>query len=460
MSKDFIWGAATSSYQIEGAANEDGKGKSIWDIFAHTPGKISDKTTGDVAIDHYHRFKEDIQHMVDLGITAYRFSISWPRLFPKDAYTLNRDGLRFYNELINELLANNIQPFPTLYHWDLPQYLEEEGGWENRNTAIAFGHYAKVCAQEFGDRINQWTTLNEPWCTTYLGYFLGNHAPGKKSAKAAIAAAHHTALAHGIGVRAIKGVLADASVGLTVNMNNMHTDSDESEVKKNFDLVDSAQNRWWIDAFTTGKYPANLVQEYGVHFTQVFMPGDEALLKVDTDFLGVNYYTDGFVGKATSESKSIDTNSPYPIKCVANLELPEKYFTQRTDFQWPVTPDGLRKLLIRIKNDWPTINSIYITENGAAYNNEPDANGEINDVKRVQYIESHIESVFKAIEAGVNVEGYFAWSLFDNFEWAEGYIQRFGLIFVDFKTQKRIPKASFKTYQDIICKNRALTLSK
>ncbi len=453
MKKNFLWGAATSSYQIEGAIDQGNRGVSIWDTFANTPGKVKNGDTGAVAIDHFHRLEEDVKIMSDLGINSYRFSIAWPRLFPHSSDVLEPAGIDFYNKLINLLISYDIEPVATLYHWDLPQYLEDEGGWAVRSTALAFESYARVCAEEFGDRVHQWVTLNEPWCTAFLGYYMGIHAPGKSDTELALAAAHHTALAHGFGTRAIKKVRPDARVGITVNMNTMHTDSDSPETKEIFDLVDAQQNRWWIDALMTGKYPANLIAEYSSYtsaLSQLILPGDESILKTDPDFLGVNYYCDGFVGEARPGDVSMDKHSPYPIKRVAHMDLPSTFFDERTDFDWPITPSGLGLLLERIHRDWPQIPCIYITENGAAFNEEPDENGVINDQRRVNYLTSHINSMNHAISHGVPVHGYFAWSLFDNFEWAEGYSKRFGLVYVDFKSQLRTPKLSYRTYQEII----------
>ena len=450
MNNKFLWGAATSSYQIEGAINEGNRTPSIWDTFANTPGKVKNGDTGAVAIDHYNRLEEDVQTMVDLGINSYRFSIAWPRLFPTENGPLEQAGVDFYNKLINLLIANNIEPIATLYHWDLPQYLEDSGGWANRATVYAFEKYASACAEKFGDRVTQWITLNEPWCTAFLGYYLGIHAPGKKSAELSIAAAHHTALAHGYGTRAIKNVYPGAKVGITVNMTTLHTDSNDAETKVIYDLVDANQNRWWIDALMTGHYPANLVAEYGEKLTRVINPGDEAILKTEPDFLGVNYYCDGFVGKARATDISMDQHSPYPIERVANMELPDTYFSSRTDFDWPVTPDGFQALLERIHHDWPEIPAIYITENGAAFNDGPGDDGSIKDDRRVDYLTRHIKAMNAAIANGSPVRGYFAWSLFDNYEWAEGYSKRFGMVYVDFDTQKRIPKLSFHKYKAII----------
>jgi beta-glucosidase len=450
MTEKFLWGAATSSYQIEGAIHEGNRGVSIWDTFSQTPGKVKNSDTGAVAIDHFHRLEEDVQILSELGVNSYRFSIAWPRLFPHSGGDVEPSGINFYNRLIDSLIAKGIEPIATLYHWDLPQYLEDLGGWANRSTATTFADYARVCAIEFGDRVTQWITLNEPWCVSFLGYYTGVHAPGIQDANAAIASAHHTALAHGYATRAIKQVRPEAQVGLTVNMTTLHTDSDLPEVVENFRLVDANQNRWWIDALVHGRYPANLVSEYGDILSQFILPDDHLILKTPPDFLGVNYYCDGFVGKARAHDVSIDIHSPYPIKRRANMELPSTMYVEKTDFDWPVTPDGLGMLLERIHRDWPEIPVLYVHENGAAYNDVPDAQGVVKDYRRVEYLTSHIESMKKAISLGVPVKGYFVWSLFDNFEWGEGYSKRFGLVFVDFATQHRIPKLSYYTYKNII----------
>lgn len=452
---DFVLGVATSSYQIEGAFNVDGRTASIWDIFSKTPGKVLNGDTGDQACDHYNRYEEDIEHLKKLGVQAYRFSIAWPRLFPFDNRKREERGFNFYNCLIDALLAAGIEPMITLYHWDLPQYLEDKGGWAIRQTAIEFAAFAEECAKEFGDRVTNWITLNEPWCIALLGYYSGVHAPGKKSARDAIAASHHTALAHGLATREIRRICPDSKIGITVNMTNYHLESQDSELLKIHDLIDGVQNRWWIDAFLHGKYPENLVQEYGENLSRVFLPGDEKLIKVDNDFLGVNYYMDGYLGEATPESKKLSENSPYPLEHRVNQILPNEFFSSVTDLGWPVTPEGLGNLLERIHRDWPQISSIVVTENGAAYNDEPDSLGEVKDQRRVSYLKAHLESLNVARLKGVPVTGYFAWSLLDNFEWAEGYAQRFGMIFVDFQTQTRIPKESYYTYADIIEKNRA-----
>jgi beta-glucosidase len=448
---DFRWGAATASYQIEGAAAEDGRGPSIWDTFSKTPGKVINADNGDVACDHYHRFPEDIALMQEIGLDAYRFSIAWPRLFPNGDGVRNEPGFDFYNRLIDSLIAAGIEPVITLYHWDLPQPLEDAGGWANRATVDAFTDYATACAEAFGDRVSRWITLNEPWCVSWLGYMLGVHAPGRTELPAAVAAAHHTALAHGTATRAIKAVCADAQVGITLNMTNyiMAADSD-AEAFEASDLLDAQLNRWWIEAFTTGDYPVVLKQAYGEHLSSVLLDGDDTILKTEPDFLGINYYSDSFVAKAKESDGPLIDGGLFPFSVRADLSIPEEFKPTLTDMEWPVTPEGLGNLLIRVHHDWPQIPYLMVTENGAAYDDGPNAAGEVDDQRRVAYLSNHIASVHRAVQAGVPVKAYFAWSLLDNFEWAFGYDKRFGMVYVDFETQQRILKASAFTYKSII----------
>jgi beta-glucosidase len=448
---DFRWGAATAAYQIEGAAQEDGRGPSIWDTFSKTPGKVANGDTGDVACDHYHRFEQDIALMQELGIDSYRFSIAWPRLFPKGDATRNEAGFAFYDGLINALIAAGIEPVVTLYHWDLPQPLEDAGGWANRDTVFAFAVYARACAEAFGDRVSRWITLNEPWCTTWLGYRSGVHAPGKQDLGAAIASAHHTALAHGAATRAMKDVNASLQVGITLNMTNYIVAADaDAEAFEASDLLDAQLNRWWIDAFMTGAYPEVLKKPFGEHLTSVLLDGDSALLKTPPDFLGINYYSDSFVRSAKVGSSTLAEEGFFPFDVHADLSVPEEFHSTMTDMEWPVTPDGLGTLLSRVHHDWPQIPHLMVTENGAAFDDGPDSTGAVNDSRRSAYLTGHIESMHRAVTAGVPVKAYFAWSLLDNFEWAYGYAKRFGLVFVDFATQQRTMKASAFTYKSII----------
>ena len=453
---DFIWGTATASYQIEGAFNTDGRGPSIWDTFSKTPGKVVNGDTGDTACDHYNRFDEDIKIMKELGISAYRFSIAWPRLFPQGDEVREERGFDFYNRLIDALVAADIEPMVTLYHWDLPQALEDKGGWANRSIVDAFAHYATACAEAFGDRITTWITLNEPWCVSWLGYSNGVHAPGKKDFNLAIAASHHTALAHSSATRAIRKVCPNAIVGLTVNMNNIHNESPhDTEVVAYADLNDANLNRWWIDAFSTGVYPETLVKTYGSRLDGILLDGDKELLKVKTDFLGINYYCDGFVRSPRPEDKPAIEGGFMPFPQRVDGSAPKELINDLTAMGWVVTPEGLGNLVKRVHRDWPGIPYIVITENGSSYD-DIKVNGEVDDQKRTAYLQAHLQSLQGAVNDGAPVRGYFAWSLLDNFEWAEGYAKRFGLVYVDYQTQERTPKSSFKKYKEIIAANNAI----
>jgi beta-glucosidase len=449
--KDFNWGVATSSYQIEGAAFEDGRGESIWDRFCATPGKVANSEDGLTACDHYHRYAEDIQIMKQLGVSTYRFSIAWPRLFPKGDEVREERGFDFYSRLIDELLANGITPMPTLYHWDLPQPLQDKGGWANRDTVGAFAKYAAAAVEAFGDRVQKWLTLNEPWCVTWLGYMNGVHAPGVQNLDHALAAAHHTALAHAEASRAMRAVRNDLKIGLALNMTNYRLeDENDASLAELGDLMDAQLNRWWIDAFLNGTYPKVLMDFHEQRLSNIIQPGDLDKLKVQTDFMGVNYYSDSFIGLPRETDKPLIEEGLFPFPHRMNGSAPAPY----TDMGWPVTPQGLEDLLLRIARDWPEIEDIAITENGAAYDEEPDANGVVNDARRVEYLESHLAAAGRAIQKGAPLKSYYAWSLMDNFEWAEGYNKRFGLVHVDFKTLKRTIKNSGKAYSRIIGASR------
>ena len=452
--EDFNWGVATSSYQIEGAAFEDGRGESIWDRFCATPGKVANSEDGVTACDHYHRYAEDIQLMKQLGVTTYRFSMAWPRMFPKGDTVREERGFDFYDRLINELLDNGIKPLPTLYHWDLPQALQDKGGWASRETVDAFAHYAAAAVEAFGDRVTEWLTLNEPWCVTWLGYMNGVHAPGVKNLDHALAAAHHTALAHAEATRAMRAVRSDLRIGLALNMTTYRIeDESDKDLAELGDLMDAQLNRWWIEAFLKGSYPENLMKIHEARLANIIQDGDLARLKVETDILGVNYYSDSFIGLPRPEDKPLIEEGLFPFPHRMNGTAPGPY----TDMGWPVTPVGLEELLLRIARDWPEIQDIAITENGVAYAYEPDASGEVQDTRRIDYLMSHLEAAGRAIEKGAPLKSYYAWSLMDNFEWAEGYNKRFGLVHVDFKTLKRTMKNSGKVYSQVIAaSSRAL----
>lgn len=448
----FLWGTATSSYQIEGAFDKGGRSESIWDRFSKTPGKVLNGDTGDVAADHFHRFKDDVALMRELGIEGYRFSLAWPRLLPNGSGKIEPRGFDFYNRLIDELLANGIEPLITAYHWDLPQVLQDKGGWANREIVEEFENYSTHIATAFGDRVKDWITINEPWCVSWLGYMSGVHAPGVRNRRDALAAAHHTAMAHAASARVIKQLVPDAKVGITLNMTNVRVLGDPSEDTSKVErLLDAHLNRWWIDAFSKGEYPSELIQYYGDLAEGVILSGDAKLLLAKPDFMGINYYNDAFISNAKPGDKELSEGGPFPFDIAVNQELPPN--TSVTDFGWPITPPGLKDLLVRVHKDWPEIPSLCITENGAAFNDGPDTSGEVNDERRVQYLQSHLASIEEAISAGVPLTGYFAWSLLDNFEWAEGYDKRFGLIHVDFQTQKRTLKKSAYVFRDHILLN-------
>ena len=450
---DFAWGVSTSSYQIEGATNVDGRGQCIWDTFCATPGKVANQETGDVACDHYNRYREDIAIMKDLGVDSYRFSIAWPRLFPNGDSVREERGFQFYNNLIDELLANGIEPVVTLYHWDLPQALQDKGGWANREIVDAFSAYAVACVEAFGDRVSKWITLNEPWVFTWLGYLAGIHAPGLTDIASATATAHHTALAHAKATERIKSINSNLAVGIALNMTTYRvTDPNNSGLCEIETLLDGHLNRWWLDAMYYGQYPSEVAAALGENLTNVFLPGDEQLLLTNPDFVGVNYYADNFISAANPSSENSMAGSPIPFAVNFDGSAPLPH----TDMGWPITPQGLHDLLVRINRDWPMVTNIAITENGAAYPEGPDADGVVSDDRRVAYLESHLAAVADAISDGVPVKSYFAWSLMDNFEWAEGYDKRFGLVHVDFKTLERTLKDSAKFYQGVISQQRAL----
>jgi beta-glucosidase len=387
--------------------------------------------------------------MKDLGIDSYRFSIAWPRLAPQGDARREQRGYDFYSRLIDQLLEAGIKPLPTMYHWDLPQALQDKGGWANRDTAYRFAVYAAGLAEAYSDRVDKWITFNEPWCFTWLGYMSGVHAPGVQDLDQAIAAAHHSALAHAEGIRAFRSIDPDVIIGQTLNMTNyIVSDPTDPELMELASLQDAHINRWWIEAEQTGHYPQSLVDYYGERLQRVLLPGDEKLLKIDTDFLGINYYSDAFISTPGPDDKRAMDGGPHPFPQRASGKVPGP----TTDMGWPITPEGIKNLLVRINRDWPQIKSLAVTENGAAYD-YPVENGEVNDHRRVAYLTSHLEQLSEAIDLGVPLDSYFAWSLLDNYEWAEGYRKRFGLVHVDFETQERIPKLSAKVYKDIVATN-------
>ena len=438
--KDFIWGTATAAYQIEGAWNEDGRGESIWDRFSHTPGKTRGGANGDVACDHYHRWPADLDLMVELGVQAYRLSIAWPRILPTGRGQVNQAGLDFYSQLIDGLLERGITPYVTLYHWDLPVALEDSGGWPARATAEAFAEYAAIVAQAFGDRVKHWITINEPWCVSMLSYQIGEHAPGRKDWAAALAASHHTLLAHGLAVAAIRQHCPDGEVGITLNFTAAVPASNSPADRDAARLFDGYFNRWFLDPICGRGYPADMVDAYRAAgylgpqgIADLVQPGDLAIVAAPTDFLGVNYYTRDLV--AASE----------PPGAWQSIRLD----TPRTAMGWEIYPDGLYMLLLRLTSAYD-LPKLFITENGVSYMDGPDADGRVRDERRIDYFEQHLSACQRAIAAGAPLAGYFYWSLLDNFEWGHGYDQRFGIVYVGYATQQRTPKDSFYWYKALI----------
>lgn len=444
---NFKFGVATSSYQIEGAANTDGRGESIWDTFCDVPGNVVNSENGDVACDHYNRSKSDVALMKSLGLQSYRFSIAWSRLFPNGDGTREQRGFDFYNELIDELISNGIEPVITLYHWDLPQTLQDKGGWANREIVDEFAFYAAEVVKAYGHKVSKWITINEPWCVSWLGYMSGVHAPGVKDLSSAVAASHHTVMAHAVAANEMRKVNPDIEIGIALNMTNYIVDNPaDRELAELEVLMDSHINRWWLDAAFKGEYPKELAAEYGDKLTSLILPGDYELMKVATDFIGVNYYSDSFLGTPQDSDGPMSEGGLFPFKQRSNGTTPEP----KTDMGWPITPEGIGDLLIRMSTDWPMIKAISITENGAAFGDEPDENGEVNDHRRVSYLEEHLKHVARAVAAGAPVTSYFAWSFMDNFEWAEGYAKRFGIVHVNFQTLVRTPKLSAKVFSSIV----------
>lgn len=447
----FLWGASTAAFQIEGATDVDGRGDSIWDAFARTPGAIVDGDTGEPAADHYHRMVDDVALMADLGLGAYRFSLSWPRVFP-DGVTANPSGLDFYQRLVDELLAHGIAPWLTLYHWDLPQALEEAGGWPARDTAARFAEYAGTVSAALGDRVEFWTTLNEPWCSSFVGYAAGEHAPGRREPKAAVAAAHHLLLAHGVGMQAVRAHAPDAAVGLTVNPTNYApADSTSAGDLDAVRRLDGLRNRIFLDPVLRGEYPADVLadlDQYGL--AELIHDGDLSAMSSPVDFLGINYYDDYVVAGGASNVGADSGGSPWvgseDVRTVDN-GLP------RTSMGWEVRPDGLHDVLVRLHRDYPGV-PIYVTENGAAYDDVVSDDGAVHDAERVAYYDGYLRAALRAIDDGVDLRGYFAWSLLDNFEWAWGYGKRFGLVHINYATQKRTVKDSGAWFTSVVSMNR------
>lgn len=453
--KDFIWAAATASYQVEGAWSEDGKGESVWDRFSHTPGKIKNGDTGDVAVDHYHRFRDDVALMADLGLDAYRFSISWPRILPNGRGQINQSGLDFYSRLVDALLDKNIEPFITLFHWDLPQVLQDEGGWPKRSTAEAFVEYTDVVTRHLGDRVSQWITHNEPAVVANLGYLMGIHAPGiNGDSLATMRSAHHLLLSHGWAVPVIRANCKNAQVGIVLNMGYTPTASASLADRHEQLQSDGLWVRMYLDPLYGRQYPADVMASlkeqgaFDIANNDLIQPGDMESIETPMDFLGVNYYSRRIVrSSAIPESENLPITLPSLPKTALNW----------METGWENYAPGLLQVLGRISFEYQA-SKIYITENGASYSTSPDANGKIADVERKHYLQEHLRAAYQAIQLGIPLAGYFVWSLFDNFEWSEGYSQRFGIVWVNYQTQQRILKDSAIWYRDVI-KSNALEIA-
>ncbi len=449
----FLWGVATAAYQIEGAAYDDGKGRSIWDTFTHDAGTVHHGDNGDIACDHYHRVESDVELMAELGIPAYRFSIAWTRVQPDGKGAVSKAGLDHYRRLVDTLRARHIEPVVTLYHWDLPQGLQDEGGWANRDTARRFEDYAHIVAGALGDHVTQWITLNEPWVAAFVGHATGQHPPGLRDLGASVLAAHHLLLGHGMAARAIAGTLGQsAQIGITLNLSPVVPASKAGEDAAAARRVDGHLNRWFLDPVLRGTYPEELFEEHGRLVGHDFVrTGDLETIHADLDFLGVNYYTARRVAASADPSAAQPTRGS-PYRAWLGVDERPRSDVPRTTMGWTIEPAGLTALLARLRDDYGDI-PLYITENGAAFCDYADPTGAVRDPERIDYLRNHFAAAHAAIAQGVNLRGYFVWSLMDNFEWAYGYSQRFGIVFVDYRTQERIPKASAYWYRDVIAAN-------
>ena len=431
----FRWGVATAAYQIEGAAQEDGRGQSIWDVFASLPGNVHKGHNGDVACNHYHLWEDDLDLMQALGVDVYRFSVAWPRIFPEGRGEVNNQGLDFYDRLVDAMLARGLEPYCTLYHWDLPQALP--GGWLNRDTVDAFVVYADVLSERLGDRVTAYTTLNEPWCSAFLGYYTGEHAPGQKNLQASLQAAHHLLLAHGSALEVMRANAPAAQHGIVLNLSQIYPATDTPEDIEAARRFDGLNNLWYLDPLFKGSYPQDIWESLGANVPQV-QAGDLERIAAPLDYLGQNYYTAAFIAHESSGG--------WPN--LRSLSHPE---AERTAMGWEVYPQGLTDMLLRLHHDYHI--PLYVTENGAAYDDGIE-DGQVHDHARKHYLQRHIQAVHEAIALGADVRGYFAWSLLDNFEWAYGYSKRFGLVHVDYDSQVRTLKDSAHWYRDFVAQQR------
>ncbi len=446
----FLWGTATASYQVEGAVGEDGRGPSIWDTFSHTPGKVYRGDTGDIACDQYHRLEEDLDLMVDLGVRAYRFSVAWPRIQPEGSGPANQKGLDYYRRLVDGLRSRSIEPMLTLYHWDLPQALEDRGGWTSRETSGRFAEYAGMVYEALADSVRFWITLNEPWVSAWLGYGTGVHAPGVKDVSKALAATHHLLLGHGLALENLRSLGRENNqLGVTLNLSDVRPATEDAADVEAARRVDGNANRLYLDPLFRGSYPEDMLEHYRSESDFAFVrEGDLEKISQPLDFLGVNYYFRNTVVDGRRESE-LATAMRFADLNAATV-LPEGVET--TAMGWPVEADGLTELLLRLHREYTRV-PIYITENGRAVYDYVDPEGGVDDEERVAFLDAHFRAAHAAIEQGVDLRGYMVWSLLDNFEWAEGYSKRFGIVFVDYGTQRRIPKMSARWYTEVIGRN-------
>jgi beta-glucosidase len=428
----FVWGASTAAYQIEGAWQEDGRGESIWDRYSHTPGHIEDGSNGDVACDHYHRWPEDIELMKRLGLKAYRFSIAWPRIYPQGRGSINQAGIDFYARLIDALLAAGIEPYLTLYHWDLPQALDDAGGWPARDTAYAFADYAETMTKYLGDRVHYWSTFNEPWCMSFLSYQLGMQAPGLRDPQLAVQVAHHTLVAHGLALQSMRAVNAGIQAGIVLNLWSIESVEDTPASRALIERAWQRDQGWFLDPLLHAEYPLLAWQEREPIVPQM-QPGDLKLIAQPLDWLGINNY-----------SRQVYDQHGQHMRRISGSEY--------TEMGWEVHGPGLRRLLTSLHQRYP-MPPLYIIENGAAFKDVLTPDGQVHDVRRINYLRDYITAVHEAMQAGVDVRGYFVWSLMDNFEWSYGYTKRFGVTYVDYPTQRRVIKDSGHWYARVIAQN-------
>ena len=434
---DFSWGTATASYQVEGGWQEDGKGESIWDRFSHTEGNIIDGSTGDVACDQYHRYREDVALMKALGMRGYRFSIAWPRVVPDGKGAVNQKGLDYYSRLVDELLASGITPFPTLYHWDLPQALQDEGGWTNRDIVGHFARYAETCVNALGDRVKSWMVFNEPWCFTFLGYLFGSHAPGIRDSAMAMRSSHVANLAHAAAIKAMRATGKPDAIGTAYSMDAKYPASDTEEDRAAAERSHAFSNTWFLDPLVKGEYPHAYVEQEKALARMDIRPGDMEAVREKLDFIGINLYQRSIVA-ASEQDRNLGAR-PVPGP------------GPRTAFNWEVWPAAIYQMIKRIDKDYghPVL---YVTENGCSYPTAPGADGRVHDDDRIDFYRGYIGQVARAMDEGCDVRGYYAWTLLDNFEWATGFTQRFGLTYCDFDTQQRTIKDSGYWMRDLIAK--------